>query len=219
MPQPVSHLRIDTSVVLAHPSSRPPSRNGPRTPSTSTSTASSSYAPRSPSAASASSYMSTTSRAPSSASTHLSAASAYPSHPPSSASVSAASRSAAGSSWTAIDSGSEDDGGPDGVQEEYVLAMHDFAPQQQSVTCLSFRAGQVIHVLNRDPSGWWDGEVDGRRGWFPSNYVTSEVGLLTEEELPGGKVSNVLLGVCFPTLRRYGQVRFLRSAVMEARDR
>ncbi|KAF7314351.1 hypothetical protein MKEN_00907700 [Mycena kentingensis (nom. inval.)] len=54
---------------------------------------------------------------------------------------------------------------------EYVLAMHDYNPQSQNATCLSFRAGQVIHVLNRDSSGWWDGELEGRRGWFPSNYV------------------------------------------------
>lgn len=67
---------------------------------------------------------------------------------------------------------------------DYVLAMHDFSPQNQNATCLSFRAGQVIHVLNKDKSGWWDGELEGRRGWFPSNYVTSEVGSLTEEELP-----------------------------------
>ena len=79
--------------------------------------------------------------------------------------------------------------------------MHDFAPQQSNVTCLTFRAGQVIHVLNRDPSGWWDGELDGRRGWFPSNYVTSEVGLLTEEELPAGKVSLPSSGrLLFPSL-------------------
>lgn len=56
---------------------------------------------------------------------------------------------------------------------DYVLAMHDYSPQHQSATCLSFRAGQVIHVLNRDASGWWDGELEGRRGWFPSNYVNS----------------------------------------------
>lgn len=59
---------------------------------------------------------------------------------------------------------------------EYVLAMHDFVPQQQASTCLAFRAGQVIHVFNRDPSGWWDGELDGRRGWFPSNYVNATSG-------------------------------------------
>jgi son of sevenless len=76
------------------------------------------------------------------------------------------------------------------LTSEYVLAMHDFSPQQQS-TCLSFRAGQVIHVLNRDASGWWDGELEGRRGWFPSNYVHADMDVvsLTEEELPRAPVS------------------------------
>ncbi len=77
--------------------------------------------------------------------------------------------------------------------------MHDFAPQQPNSTCLTFRAGQVIHVLNRDSSGWWDGELEGRRGWFPSNYVTSEVGLLTEEELPGKKVCPHVCLTLFPS--------------------
>ncbi|OAX37080.1 ras GEF [Rhizopogon vinicolor AM-OR11-026] len=69
---------------------------------------------------------------------------------------------------------------------EFVLALHDFYPQQQNATCLSFRAGQVIHVLNRDQSGWWDGEINGQRGWFPSNYVSADerVISLTEEESP-----------------------------------
>lgn len=62
--------------------------------------------------------------------------------------------------------------------------MHDYQPEGHSINCLTFRARQIIRVLNRDPSGWWDGEVEGRRGWFPSNYVTCEVGLLTEDELP-----------------------------------
>lgn len=72
---------------------------------------------------------------------------------------------------------------------EYVLAMHDYFPQSQNATCLSFRAGQVIHVLNRDTSGWWDGELEGRRGWFPSNYVNVEVPSLTEEDLPHNQLA------------------------------
>lgn len=69
--------------------------------------------------------------------------------------------------------------------------MHDFSPDHRNATCLAFHAGQVIHVLNRDPSGWWDGEVDGRRGWFPSNYVatTAVAASLTEEVFPGTEVS------------------------------
>lgn len=68
---------------------------------------------------------------------------------------------------------------------EFVLALHDFIPQQQNATCLSFRAGQVIHVLNKDTSGWWDGELDGQRGWFPSNYVSADEGVISlAEDLP-----------------------------------
>ncbi|KAJ7695692.1 ras guanine nucleotide exchange factor domain-containing protein [Mycena rosella] len=77
------------------------------------------------------------------------------------------------------------------IGAEYVLAMHDYAPQHQNATCLSFRAGQVIHVLNRDSSGWWDGELEGRRGWFPSNYVNVEANALTEEEDPAVSPSAV----------------------------
>ncbi|CAE6448556.1 hypothetical protein ACGC1H_005559 [Rhizoctonia solani] len=56
-------------------------------------------------------------------------------------------------------------------ESEYVIALHDFEPVNGNTTCLAFRAGQLIHVLNRDSTGWWDGELEGRRGWFPSNYV------------------------------------------------
>jgi son of sevenless-like protein len=69
-------------------------------------------------------------------------------------------------------------------QPEYVLAMHDYIPEQRNATCLGFRAGQVIRVLNRDPSGWWDGELDGSRGWFPSNYVNGDLALLADEQVP-----------------------------------
>ncbi|KAJ3710341.1 ras guanine nucleotide exchange factor domain-containing protein [Lentinula guzmanii] len=65
---------------------------------------------------------------------------------------------------------------------EYVLAMHDYEPQHNVSTCLSFRAGQLIHVLNRDASGWWDGELEGKRGWFPSNYVNADVNPLVEAD-------------------------------------
>jgi len=72
---------------------------------------------------------------------------------------------------------------PEPSQPEFVLAMHDYIPEQRNATCLAFRAGQVIRVLNRDPSGWWDGELDGSRGWFPSNYVNGDLALLADEQL------------------------------------
>jgi len=59
----------------------------------------------------------------------------------------------------------------------YVRALHTFSPESlppdpaEAGTCLSFEQGQIIKCLNQDQSGWWDGELEGRRGWFPSNYV------------------------------------------------
>lgn len=52
-----------------------------------------------------------------------------------------------------------------------MLALHDYNPQDETATCIRFCAGQIIRVWNRDPSGWWDGQVNDQRGWFPSNYV------------------------------------------------
>ncbi|XP_030631532.1 growth arrest-specific protein 7 [Chanos chanos] len=36
---------------------------------------------------------------------------------------------------------------------------------------LTFEAGEVIKITQALPGGWWEGEKDGLRGWFPSSYV------------------------------------------------
>jgi len=40
-----------------------------------------------------------------------------------------------------------------------------------SASQLSFQPGTVITILVKDPSGWWEGDINGQRGWFPSNFV------------------------------------------------
>jgi len=37
---------------------------------------------------------------------------------------------------------------------------------------LKLASGQVINVLQIIEDGWWIGEVDGRKGFFPSNFVS-----------------------------------------------
>lgn len=51
----------------------------------------------------------------------------------------------------------------------YVRAKFPFSSEESS--SLSFRPGDFIRVLTKQESGWWDGLLDGHRGWFPSNYV------------------------------------------------
>jgi son of sevenless len=68
-----------------------------------------------------------------------------------------------------------------GSQEEYLStffcrALYDY--QSTDDSSLSFRKGDIIEVLTRLDSGWWDGLLGDERGWFPSNYVL----VLSDEE-------------------------------------
>ena len=50
----------------------------------------------------------------------------------------------------------------------YVRALYDYDSDDR--TNLSFRTDDVIRVISTLESGWWDGVINGVRGWFPSNY-------------------------------------------------
>ncbi|KAK7808346.1 hypothetical protein U0070_023347 [Myodes glareolus] len=50
-----------------------------------------------------------------------------------------------------------------------VIAMYDYAANNEDE--LSFSKGQLINVMNKDDPDWWQGEVNGVTGLFPSNYV------------------------------------------------
>ncbi|KAF7196365.1 LAS seventeen-binding protein 3 [Pseudocercospora fuligena] len=56
-------------------------------------------------------------------------------------------------------------------QGTYVTALYDF--EGQTAEDLPFREGDKIKVLKKTQStdDWWDGELNGRRGQFPANYV------------------------------------------------
>ncbi|XP_075873336.1 rho guanine nucleotide exchange factor 7-like isoform X2 [Nelusetta ayraudi] len=62
------------------------------------------------------------------------------------------------------------------------LAKARFAFQQTNEDELSFAKGDIISVSRQEEGGWWEGSLNGKSGWFPSNYV---------RELKGGdKVSD-----------------------------
>ncbi|XP_057596404.1 intersectin-2 isoform X4 [Hippopotamus amphibius kiboko] len=50
-----------------------------------------------------------------------------------------------------------------------VIAMYDYTAHNGDE--LSFSKGQLISVLNKDDPDWWQGEISGVTGLFPSNYV------------------------------------------------
>ncbi|KKA29010.1 hypothetical protein TD95_005366, partial [Thielaviopsis punctulata] len=50
----------------------------------------------------------------------------------------------------------------------FVRALYNYEADDR--TSLSFHEGDVIQVITQLESGWWDGVINGVRGWFPSNY-------------------------------------------------
>lgn len=56
-----------------------------------------------------------------------------------------------------------------GQAESLVVAGHDYVARSEKE--LSFKRGQRIAVIEKQESGWWMGEMEGRRGLFPATYV------------------------------------------------
>ena len=45
--------------------------------------------------------------------------------------------------------------------------------EAESPEDLALKAGQIVTVLTKDESGWWQGTCNGKTGQFPANYVTT----------------------------------------------
>ncbi len=47
----------------------------------------------------------------------------------------------------------------------------EFDYQSQHDDELTIAVGDIISNIRKDEGGWWVGELDGRRGLFPDNFV------------------------------------------------
>ncbi|KAI4897305.1 hypothetical protein NFI96_024669, partial [Prochilodus magdalenae] len=56
-----------------------------------------------------------------------------------------------------------------GGSQLIVKARFNF--KQNNEDELSFSKGELIHVTRQEEGGWWEGSLNGKTGWFPSNYV------------------------------------------------
>lgn len=54
---------------------------------------------------------------------------------------------------------------------------------------LSLIKGTKISVLEKSDDGWWKGQLDGKVGWFPSNYVIEQP---PESQITGSELNNPL---------------------------
>jgi hypothetical protein len=44
-----------------------------------------------------------------------------------------------------------------------VVALYDYKGTESNQ--LEFKAGDIISIVKKDESGWWDGLCQGQRGW------------------------------------------------------
>ncbi|XP_048102709.1 growth arrest-specific protein 7a isoform X2 [Alosa alosa] len=51
----------------------------------------------------------------------------------------------------------------------YCRTMYAFSGENDRA--LKFEVGEMIELLQPLDGGWWEGAIDGVRGWFPANYV------------------------------------------------
>ncbi|XP_027012213.2 rho guanine nucleotide exchange factor 7b isoform X2 [Tachysurus fulvidraco] len=52
-----------------------------------------------------------------------------------------------------------------------LLVKARFNFQQTNEDELCFNKGDIIQVTRQEDGGWWEGTLNGKSGWFPSNYV------------------------------------------------
>ncbi|TKS87419.1 SH3 domain-containing kinase-binding protein 1 CD2-binding protein 3 [Collichthys lucidus] len=69
-----------------------------------------------------------------------------------------------------------------------VEAVVEFDYEAQQDDELSLTVGDIIVNIRRDDGGWWEGELGGRRGLFPDNFVRE---IKKEAKRDGGQTSMI----------------------------
>jgi len=57
---------------------------------------------------------------------------------------------------------------------------------------LKFKKGDIITITQKEDGGWWEGTLDGKTGWFPSNYV-EELPKESKEVVPTQNISEEVI--------------------------
>lgn len=50
-------------------------------------------------------------------------------------------------------------------------AIVEFDYQAQHDDELTISVGEIITNIRKEDGGWWEGQINGRRGLFPDNFV------------------------------------------------
>ncbi|XP_061185584.1 rho guanine nucleotide exchange factor 7-like isoform X8 [Saccostrea echinata] len=82
--------------------------------------------------------------------------------------------------------------GEPGHPPKRVKAIHNFKGTNNDELCLN--KGDIITVSQTMDGGWWEGTLNGKTGWFPSNYVKELKSDIVTQDIPGKRQSGALKG-------------------------
>uniref|UniRef100_A0A6Q2ZM74 Rho guanine nucleotide exchange factor (GEF) 7b n=1 Tax=Esox lucius TaxID=8010 RepID=A0A6Q2ZM74_ESOLU len=99
-----------------------------------------------------------------------------------------------------------------------VLVKAKFAFQQTNEDELSFNKGDIISVSRQENGGWWEGSLNGKTGWFPSNYVKEVKGSDKPVSPKSGTPATPLKGFETPPVSKtyYNLVRTFMSVLSQS---
>jgi myosin-1 len=60
------------------------------------------------------------------------------------------------------------------VKPRFPTVRAIYAYEAQDTDELSFQEGQIIELVKKDESGWWQGRIGPKNGLFPANYVEEQ---------------------------------------------
>lgn len=62
------------------------------------------------------------------------------------------------------------------MEQNTVQAIFTFKGENNDELC--FKKGDIITITQREDGGWWEGTLEEKTGWFPSNYVKDHKGII-----------------------------------------